>query len=318
MTKRWFCWALLSCLIFINHTVLAASIEIVRSLGSEGDDLFLHNPSDVQLAADGTWYLLNNGECQVMQLNDQWEEINSFGRCGQGPGEFENAVGMVLYNHEVWVFEMARVTLFGLDGEYLRTLVQGVQYQRPALVDGKLMSVLGAGDHPAAHLNDDGTVGEAFGPECPDDFFESFKLCRNQQILPHDSGRAMLLNPVSGRVWLVDDEGKVAWQKDLVPPQDKSNVSESEDGSSVTMSVSFTTGLAARDPQGVYWFTLPGESEDDPMRLRRTDGQLKVLDEDIVLPEDVAGYQVFFSPDGLVGLVSGGESVIYLCRVTSR
>jgi hypothetical protein len=309
------CWIALLCVCALVLPATAAQVTIERSLGSEGDDLFLHGPMSVNAAGDGTRYLLNSGECQVMHVDGEWELLNTFGRCGQGPGEFENPRGMVLFQEELWVFEMARITVFGLDGEYRRTLVPGLQYSAPAVLDGKLAAVMGVGDQSAAFLNEDGTVASTFGTSCPTDFFESFKTCRNQQILPHDEGLCLLLNPLSGRVFLVSQDGEVVWDRELVPTRDTSRISESDDGETVTMSVTFLTGLGGRDPQGRYWFTLASDDVDAPTTLRVTDGNLKSVAPDVVMPEGIAGFEVFFTPDGRLGLVSTGESVIHLCRV---
>ncbi len=312
---RWF--SLIALIIFLATTTLclAVEVEVVRTLGEEGDDLFLHNPMAVRAAQDGTWYLINAGECQVLHLDANWELLNSFGRCGEGPAEFENPRGMVLYQDEVWVFGMARITVFGLDGEFLRSLVPGLQYQSATLLNGRLAAVMGAGDLSAAYLTDEGTVEEPFGTTCSEDFFESFKACRNQQILPSDQGRCLLLNPISGKVWLIDEQGVEAWEKNIVTLEENSHMSKSDDGETVTMSVSFLTGNAGIGPKGNYWFTLPSEEEDGPMTIRVTDGQLNPQGKDIVLPDEINGFEVFFTPDGLLGLVSTGESVVHLCRV---
>lgn len=303
--------------LFLSSALSAQALEfsLVRTLGAEDDDLFLHNPMSVQAAADGTWFLINAGECRVLHLDADWGLLNSFGRCGEGPGEFENPRGLVLYRDEVWVFGMARITVFGQDGQFRRSLVPGLQYQSATLLDGKPAAVMGVGDRSAAFLETDGTVARPFGTSCPDDFFEAFKSCRNQQILPHDQGLCLLLNPISGKVWQISPDGEVAWEKSLVPPRDTSRFSESDDGESVTLSVSFLTGYAGRHPDGNYWFTIPAENEQSPMSLRVTDEQLNQVGQDILLPVGVAGFEVFFTPDGLVGLVSGSESVIHLGRV---
>lgn len=312
---RWFSLMTLAMLLAAATTCLSVEVEVVRTLGADGDDLFLHNPMSVQLAEDGTWFMINAGECQVLHLDADWELLNSFGRCGEGPGEFENPRGMVLYRGEVWVFGMARITVYGQDGEFRRSLVPGLQYQAVTLLNGRLAAVMGAGDLSAAFLTDEGTVKEAFGTSCPEDFFESFKACRNQQILPSDEGRCLLLNPISGKVWLIDDQGEVAWEKSLVTLDEKTQMSKSDDGETITLSVSFLTGNAGLSPEGNYWFTIPSEEEDGPTSIRVTDGQLNRLGEDIVLPDEINGFEVFFTPDGLVGLVSTGESVVHLCRI---
>lgn len=312
---QWFLFIILAMSFVTAASSPAVEIEVVRTLGADGDDIFLHNPMSVQIAEDGTWFMINAGECQVLHLDSNWELINSFGRCGEGPGEFENPRGMVLYKGEVWVFGMARITVYGQDGEFRRSLVPGLQYQAVTLLDGRLAAVMGAGNLSSAFLTDEGTVEEAFGTSCSDDFFESFKACRNQQILPCDEGRCLLLNPISGKVWLIDDQGEVAWEKNLVTLEENAHMSESDDGETVTLSVSFLTGNASLSPKGNYWFTIPSEEEDGPTSLRVTDGQLNRLREDIVLPDEINGYEVFFTPDGLVGLVSTGESVVHLCRI---
>ncbi len=312
---RWFSFIALVIFLTAASTCLAVELEVVRTLGTDGDDLFLHNPMSVLAAKDGTWFMINAGECQVLHLDVDWELLNSFGRCGEGPGEFENPRGMVLYGDEVWVFGMARITVYGQDGEFRRSLVPGVQYQAVTLLDGRLAAVMGAGDLSAAFLTDEGTVEEVFGTSCSEDFFESFKACRNQQILPSAEGRCLLLNPISGKVWLIDDRGEVAWEKNLVTLEENAQMSESDDGETVTLSVSFLTGNAGLSPKGNYWFTIPSEEEDGPTRIRVTDGQLNRLGEDIVLPDEINGFEVFFTSEGLVGLVSTGESVVHLCRI---
>jgi hypothetical protein len=266
-------------------------------------------------AEDGTWYLLNAGACQVLHLAADFTELNAFGRCGQGPGEFENPVAMVLYGEEIWVFEMARISVFSRAGESLRTLVPGVQFSSAAVVAGRLAAILGAGRRSAAFLNDDGTVASTFGTSCSEDFFTAFKECRNQRFLPHPDGLALLLNPIFGTVTLLDDQGEPTWTRSLVEAEDTSRFSESDDGETVSMTITFNSGLGARDPEGRYWFTLPGPDEDSPMVLRRTDSEMAPQGADIILPEGISGFEVFFTPDGLVGLVSTGESVIHLCRL---
>lgn len=241
--------------------------------------------------------------------------MTEFGRCGQGPGEFENPVGMVLYQGAVWVFEMARITVFGPDGEHRRTLVPGLQYSAPAVIDGKLAAVMGAGARSAAFLTDEGTIAEKFGTECPEDFFAAFKECRNQRLMPHDGGLALLLNPIDGTATLLGEDGLPAWRRSLIEAEDNSHMSESDDGETVSLTITFATGLGARDRDGIYWFTLPGADEESPMALCRTDAELKPLGRNIVLPEGVAGFEIFFTPEGLLGLVSTGESVIHLCRI---
>jgi len=288
----------------------------IRTLGSENDDLFLHNPASVTFAPDGTIYLLNAGDCQVLHLDADWNLLHGFGRCGKGPGEFENPVGMVLHGGRLWVFEMARIVIYSLDGELVRTLLPGVQYAKPFVLDGRLLAVMGMGDRSLAYLDDDGLPISWLGPSCPEDFFEAFKECRNQILLPHDDGTGLLLNPISCRAMLIGEDGDIVWQRHLLKHEDDTRFTESEDGEQVSMSLSFGMGLGCRDPQGRYWVSLLPEEEGDPSRLRVLDGNLEPLGADVVVPEDVFGWELLFSPTGQLVLVSPMESVITLCEVS--
>lgn len=308
--------AVLSAVLLLHAAAPAsAAVTVLRTLGADDDGLFLHGPRAVTFAADGTVFLLNGGESQVLHLDRDWNLLEAFGSPGQGPGEIENPVGMILLKDEIRVFEMARITVFGRDGAYRRTLVPGVQYARPAVLDGRIAAVLGAGERPAAFLDDAGRVVSSFGPACPVDFFAAFKACRLVQILPHDAGLCLLLNPLEGTATLVDRDGEAAWTRTLVKAEDTSRYSESADGSEVSMSVTFAMGLGARDAAGDYWFVLPPVVEEGTTYLRRTDADLARIGPDLPLPDGVSGAEVAFAPDGALVLVSPGESLIHLCRV---
>lgn len=293
----------------------ATTITLQRSLGLEDGDLFLHQPQAVAWAADGSIYILNAGECRVLHLDGDWNLLGGFGACGQGPGEFENPVGLVASPEGVLVFEMARITRFGPDGTYLETLVPGLQYSRPVMLAGRLAAAMGAGTAPAAFLDNDGSIISTFGPECPEDFFEAFKACRNIQILPHPGGLCLLLNPIAGSATLVAEDGTAVWTRAIREVPDTARYDQSDDRESVSMTITFAMGLGALSPDGEYWFVIPPEAEGEPTLLRRTDADLKPLEKDVPLPDGVTGIEPFFTPGGALGLLSPWESVIHLLRV---
>jgi len=291
----------------------------VRTLGGEDDDLFLHNPTAVCFAADGTAYVLNAGECQVLHLDADWRLLDSFGRCGQGPGEFENPVGMVLYRDQLWVFEMARISVFDLAGNALRTLQPGTQYALPAVVDGRLMAVMGTGRRAAAWLDDDGRVAQSLGPECPEDFFEAFKACRNMVILPHADGACLLMNAVDGNAYLVDADGEPVWTRQVIEHDDDARYSEQEEDGEKTMSMSLSLGMGrgCRDGRGRYWTVVYGEDEDAPALLQIHDKDMRPLETQIALPDGVLAWELLFSPRGRLVMIVPQESVIHVCDVST-
>ncbi len=294
---------------------MAGPLTIVQTVGGDEGEVFLHQPEWPCYAPDGSLYLLNSGECQVLHLDPDWEPIAVFGRCGGGPGEFENPTGMTLYRGQVWVFEQARITVFAADGTYVRTLVPGSQYGASVVIGDRLVTRLGAGQRTVAYLDDEGVVTEAFGPECPADFFEAFKLCRNVQILPHEGGRCLLVNLVDGRATLVGDDGLPAWDRELVRTEDDSQMSTSEDGESVSLSLSYSLGMGMRDSHGRYWIVKMPVDEEAPMRVVVLDGDLEKVRAEFALPDGIYAWQLAETPDGRILLISTGESTIYVCEL---
>lgn len=286
-------------------------LTIMQTIGGDEGEVLLHNPTWVRFAKDSTIYVLNEGECQVLQFNEDWELLNSFGRCGEGPGEFASPTGMILYQGEVWVFEQARITTFGLDGEYGRTISSGNQFAAAEVIDGRIFVRMGAGDRTGAIIDRDGEIIEYFGKECPTDFFNGFKQCRNVQILPHPDGMCLLSNLVDGNVSIVDETGHSKQETFVIEKEDDSTMTE-EDGA-VTMSLSLGMGYACHDSQDRYWM-CKFIGEDEPVLISVIDKYLEPV-ADFELPEYVFPWMMFETPKGQMLLVDTNGSTIYVCDV---
>lgn len=304
-------------LLLLPLAAAAVPLTLVRTLGGDEGEVFLHNPASLAYAPDGEAYLLNVGDCQVLRFDADWTELGAFGRCGGGPGEFENAVGLMLEGDEVWVFEMARIVVFGRDGEYRRILKHENTYAEPERLGDRLLVVLGTGDRPVAYLDDAGAAVEPFGPECPADFFEAFKTCRNLQILPHVDGRCLLVNHVDGRATLIGEDGRSLRDRLLVTHEDDSvmKTDEDEEGTTISMSLSFSLGRGCRDAQGRYWFPEASAHEDSPMRVHVLGADLEPLTPAFTLPDGVQGWEFVPAPDGRMVLLSAPESTLYVFEV---
>jgi hypothetical protein len=298
-------------------TAAEIPLALVQTIGGDEGEVFLHNPQSLRYAPDGTHYLLNAGECQVIHFDADWNELNSFGRCGGGPGEFENAVGMMLEGDEVWVFEMAKIVVYGLDGEYRRLLKHENTYAAPARLGERIVVLLGTGDHPAAFIDDAGVAVEPFGPECPADFFEAFKACRNMVILPHDEGLCLMANLVDGRATLIGEDGRPVWDRLLIEHEDDSVIKKTEDGeeTNVTMSLSLTMGRGCRDSRGRYWMVEVPPEDDTPMYIHVLGADLEPLVAPFAMPDGIFTWEVVEAPDGRLVFVSSGESTIYVWDV---
>jgi hypothetical protein len=110
----------------------ALALEEELRIGSLDDpDLGFSRIGGVQVAADGTVFVLEAQDRQVRVYDAQGRLLRRMGGPGSGPGEMQSPSGFQLLGDTVLVQEMVgnrRVTLYGRDGELLATVpAQGVE-----------------------------------------------------------------------------------------------------------------------------------------------------------------------------------------------
>ncbi len=75
----------------------------------------------IQSDSSGNIYVLDRRACQIKKFNGAGEPLKSFGRKGQGPGEFGPPNGMhIISDKEVLVSSLGRLSYFDLDGTFIR------------------------------------------------------------------------------------------------------------------------------------------------------------------------------------------------------
>jgi len=101
---------------------LGEDLSIGESTG-EGDYLFSQIRS---IAVDdaGNIYVLDSKEKHVLVFDNTGTQLRTFGRAGQGPGEFRSPLTLGLTNRDEIVIEDTRshLTYFSTQGEYIRDL----------------------------------------------------------------------------------------------------------------------------------------------------------------------------------------------------
>jgi len=108
----------------------------------------LYRPSAVAVAADGTLFVLDNGNYRVLAFDLDGNALREFGRQGQGPGEFQSPVGFGVAGDHVLVSDIRnnRLSTFTTDGELIadRQLDDSFWAESITAVDDELLTIVAA------------------------------------------------------------------------------------------------------------------------------------------------------------------------------
>ncbi|MFC1564469.1 6-bladed beta-propeller [candidate division KSB1 bacterium] len=102
-------------------------LEFVQKIGeleTEDENYQLYQPQDVALDSEGNVYILDKGNFRIQKYDRNGKFILSFGKKGQGPGEFSIAYQIIVSpEDEIYVFDI-RLShgyhVFNKNGEYRR------------------------------------------------------------------------------------------------------------------------------------------------------------------------------------------------------
>lgn len=76
---------------------LPVKIELVRTIGDVytlDENLAFNSPSDLVMDDAGNMYILDSGNCRIQKFDPEGKYLASFGREGQGPGEFQSPTSL--------------------------------------------------------------------------------------------------------------------------------------------------------------------------------------------------------------------------------
>ena len=91
-------------------------------LGSETDDNFLfYRIWDVKADEQGNIYVLDSGATRIQKYDKNGKFLQTIGRKGQGPGEFERPISLSFdKNKNLYVSEMVKIHMFDPKGKFVR------------------------------------------------------------------------------------------------------------------------------------------------------------------------------------------------------
>ncbi len=106
-----------------GHLIL--DVEIDLSLGREGDETSLfYRLEDIGVDSQGNIYVLDIGNHRIQKYNNNGDYLQTIGRKGQGPGEFDTPYGMFISLEDmIYVHDGMRLKVFASDGKFREEIV---------------------------------------------------------------------------------------------------------------------------------------------------------------------------------------------------
>lgn len=133
---------------------LPVKIELVRTIGdidTLDENLAFNMPSDIVLDNRGNMYILDSGNCRIQKFDLDGKFSASFGREGQGPGEFNSPASLDIDaegNLIVADRRARKIQIFTKEGSLLKTIMMAKSpFNRVFALSAGLMATVGTGGY---------------------------------------------------------------------------------------------------------------------------------------------------------------------------
>ncbi len=102
---------------------IAFDLEEDLVLGNESDENYLfYRVWDIQADAQGNIYVLDSGATRIQKYDKNGKYLQTIGRQGQGPGEFQRPIILILdIDNNLYVGEMSKIHMFDSRGKFVKT-----------------------------------------------------------------------------------------------------------------------------------------------------------------------------------------------------
>jgi hypothetical protein len=100
-------------------------IEEDLSIGREDDDNYMfYRVRKIDVDDQGNIYVLEGGNCRLQKFNPAGQYIQTIGKKGQGPGEFERPSKLFLgEKNYIYVSESQKIHIFNGKGEFIKSIL---------------------------------------------------------------------------------------------------------------------------------------------------------------------------------------------------
>jgi len=104
---------------------IAFELEEDLSIGNEEDENYsFYKFVRVQADSEGNIYVLDRENCRIQKFDEDGNYLQTIGRRGQGPGEFERPWRICFDSQQnIYVQEMREIDVFDTNGKFVRTIV---------------------------------------------------------------------------------------------------------------------------------------------------------------------------------------------------
>jgi len=214
---------------------LPIKIELVRTIGdinTMDENLAFNNPSDLVLDDTGNIYILDAGNCRIQKFDPEGKFLDSFGREGQGPGEFQSPASLDFDaegNLIIADWRSRKIQIFSKEGSLLKTItmtknplssVYSLNSGLLATIGTLGYDVEGKDKEPLPKLirmlNREGNIEREFG-----EMFDYKQRMLNQKgnsfhFVVDDNDFIYLAFSYQNRIDKYSPEGKLLWKADRV------------------------------------------------------------------------------------------------------
>jgi hypothetical protein len=103
---------------------ISVELEEELSIGREDDENYLfYDPRNISVDEQRNIYILERGNHRIQKFDKDGNYLQTIGKKGQGPGEFERPYSLVLdKNNNIYVSDRRKIHFFNHTGEFVKTI----------------------------------------------------------------------------------------------------------------------------------------------------------------------------------------------------
>jgi hypothetical protein len=106
------------------HGKVIFELEEDLSIGNDSDENYMfYRPGGIAADSQGNIYIVDGGNNRIQKFRSDGQYLQTIGRKGQGPGEFESPYDIWLDSEEnIYVSEGMKIQIFNKDGEFTKSV----------------------------------------------------------------------------------------------------------------------------------------------------------------------------------------------------